>query len=170
MDRYLNLIESPFDIIQPNITDINIINIINLNFWYCHEYYPEILNMLKENDSCSKDLYYDFYEIKDMSFYIFDYLKNTFTENFKKGNNINFDNAICLLQFINTLLLDFHEILEYKIQMINGELSESEFEVKYNLFENQFNKNHEKYYLEIYQSNSNGMTKSMKNIWKSEVK
>ena len=68
------------------------------------------------------------------------------------------------------LLLDFHEILEYKIQMINGELSESEFEVKYNLFENQFNKNHEKYYLEIYQSNSNGMTKSMKNIWKSEVK
>lgn len=170
MDRYLDIIESPFDdVCKSSTTDTECINTVNLNYLYCQDYYPEILDILKEDMYCCKDLYYDFYEIKNMSYYVFYYLKNIIADNIKKDVDVNVNEIVDLLSFINLILQDFHIIMGYKIKMINGIISSDEFDEKYTLFKHKFRKNYENYYINIYNPSTNEMTKTMNDIWRRDV-
>ena len=97
MNRYLDIILSTFNnLTKPDTTITDYVAIVNLNFIYSQEYYPEILNILKENTHYSKDTYYDFYEITDMSSYIFHYLKSVIDEDIRNGTHIDVDEVISI--------------------------------------------------------------------------
>ena len=86
----------------------------------------------------SKDVYYAFYEITDISSYIFNYLKSVIDKDIRNGTHIDVDEVISLSQFMKLILEDFQETIIYKDKLINQKLTPKEFDEKYASFKHEF--------------------------------
>jgi len=114
LNHSLNLIKRPLNVNNFSTDEILYTNNLDLNIANYKKYYPTILESLENDESCSDDLYYDFYEINSMSMYIYNIIEENMNENMYLGTNLNLNYLNKLLLFIEELLDYFHQILDKK--------------------------------------------------------
>ncbi len=171
MNFYLNLIENPLNSSKKyNKLDLNLINALDLNITNFRKYYPEIRELLRNNESCHKDIYHDFVEIQIMSNYICDIIEEKTKEIEYYEKEVNLKKILDYLKFINNLLQEFHKILNFKIKLINNELTEENYANEYQKFKIKYRDSHRKFYKEIYSDKTTTISNSVKKIWSTEIK
>lgn len=167
IDYCFHIIENPFNIYSENDkVDYNLINNLDLNIVNFRKYYPEIRELLKNNDACHEDIYYDFVEIQTMSNYIYDDIEEKMK---RKDIEKYLDYIFKSLRFVSNILMEFHNILHIKIDYIYNKISRQEYDEKYENFQMHYKRNHEHFYKTFYKSKERKNVKLIKEIWTTEL-
>ena len=165
LNRYLNLIKRPLNTKIISSDEIIYTNNLDLNIANYKKYFPSILKSLENDESCTNDLYYDFYEINSMSMYIYDIIEENMNENIYLGTNLNLSYLNELLSFIEKLLDSFHQILDKKILCINNIIGENEFDREYKEYSLKLSKQKTYFYTHIEKTEYNGLSEDIRELW-----
>ena len=169
LNHSLNLIKRPLNVNNFSTDEILYTNNLDLNIANYKKYYPTILESLENDESCSDDLYYDFYEINSMSMYIYNIIEENMNENMYLGTNLNLNYLNKLLLFIEELLNYFHQILDKKILLINNIIDKTDFDKEYQEYSLNLSKQRSYYLEHIKKTKNNGLSEDIKELWSMKL-